>query len=282
MLHISIAAEPLFNIGPLIVTNSLLTTWVTMALVIFLVVKTTKKLSVVPVSAEQNLWEMIIDFFEDLTVTVSGQEKARIFFPLVTTFFLFILSMNWIGLLPGVGTIGKEIPINHGDSKSGAQTSNQPFELVKPSYALEDSKKNIGFEEQETELIPFLRAGTADLNTTLALALIAMAAIQFYAVKYVGWKDYLTKFFNFSGPIEFFVGILELISEFAKIISFAFRLFGNIFAGEVLLVVIIFLIPIVVPVPFLGMEIFVGVIQAFVFSMLTLVFLSIATEKHVH
>ena len=282
MLHISIAAEPLFNIGPLIVTNSLLTTWVTMALVIFLVVKTTKKLSVVPVSAEQNLWEMIIDFFEDLTVTVSGQQKARIFFPLVTTFFLFILSMNWIGLLPGVGTIGKEIPINHGDSKSGAQTSNQPFELVKPSYALEDSKKNIGFEEQETELIPFLRAGTADLNTTLALALIAMAAIQFYAVKYVGWKDYLTKFFNFSGPIEFFVGILELISEFAKIISFAFRLFGNIFAGEVLLVVIIFLIPIVVPVPFLGMEIFVGVIQAFVFSMLTLVFLSIATEKHVH
>src|SRR3989344_5814557 len=238
MLHISIAAEPLFNIGPLIVTNSLLTTWVTMALVIFLVVKTTKKLSVVPASAEQNLWEMIIDFFEDLTVTVSGQQKARIFFPLVTTFFLFILSMNWIGLLPGVGTIGKEIPINHGDSNSGAQTSNQPFELVKPSYALEDSKKNIGFEEQETELIPFLRAGTADLNTTLALALIAMAAIQFYAVKYVGWKDYLTKFFNFSGPIEFFVGILELISEFAKIISFAFRLFGNIFAGEVLLVVI--------------------------------------------
>ena len=127
--------------------------------------------------------------------------------------------------------------------------------------------------------MPLFRGPTADLNTTIALALISVFMIQFYGFKHLGLK-YLKKFFNFSNPINAFIGILELISEFSRIISFAFRLFGNIFAGEVLLTVISFLIPFIAPLPFLGLEIFVGFIQALVFTMLSLVFISMATSHH--
>jgi len=127
--------------------------------------------------------------------------------------------------------------------------------------------------------VPLIRGGTADLNITLGLAIFAVFSIQVYGYKTLGLK-YFKKFFNFSNPINFFVGFLELISEFAKIISFAFRLFGNIFAGEVLIVVIAFLLPLLGPLPFIGLEIFVGFIQALVFATLTLVFITIATNDH--
>lgn len=124
-----------------------------------------------------------------------------------------------------------------------------------------------------------LRAPTADINTTLALAIVSMIAIQFYGFKSAGFS-YLKKFFDFSSPIAFFVGFLELISEFSRLISFTFRLFGNIFAGEVLLIVIASLIPVIMPIPFIGMEIFVGFIQALVFSLLVSVFLNLAAAHH--
>jgi F-type H+-transporting ATPase subunit a len=127
--------------------------------------------------------------------------------------------------------------------------------------------------------VPYLRAGTADLNTTIALALISFTLIQIFGVQY-SHLGYFKKFFNFSSPIDFFVGVLELISEIGKIISFAFRLFGNVFAGEVLLVVISALVPILIPMPFYGLEIFVGLVQALVFAMLSLVFYNIATQHH--
>jgi len=209
----------------------------------------------------QNLWEMILEFFTDLTTNISGQNKGKQFFPLIFTLFIFILTLNWIGLIPGVGTIGFKEKVELSSESSTSTNQN---------------------ETHEAKFTPLFRAGTADLNTTLALAIISMVAVQYYAVKHIGLKHHLGKFFNFSGPIEFFVGILELISEFAKVISFAFRLFGNIFAGEVLLAVMVFLIPFLIPVPFLGLEIFVGLIQAFVFAMLTLVFLTLATEEHRH
>lgn len=129
--------------------------------------------------------------------------------------------------------------------------------------------------------VPLLRGGTADLNITLGLAIFSVVSIQFYGYKILGLK-YFRKFFNFSNPINFFVGFLELISEFAKIMSFAFRLFGNIFAGEVLLAVIAFLLPLAGPLPFLGLEIFVGFIQALVFATLTLVFINIAVTSEHH
>lgn len=164
--------------------------------------------------------------------------KAGKFFPIFASIFLFVMFASWAGLLPGVETI----LINNGHS-----------------------------------LVPLLRGGTADLNITLGTAIVAVGMIQIFGVDSLGIK-YFKKFINFSNPINFFVGILELVSEFAKIMSFSFRLFGNIFAGEVLLVVIAFLLPLLGPLPFIGLELFVGFIQALVFATLTLVFVNIATS----
>lgn len=244
-VHISLSAEELFRIGNnFIVTNSLMTTWIVMALILIFAVFVTNKMRMIP-GKLQSLAEMIIEGLRSLFESVL-HDKVDIFFPLLSTIFLFIICLNWIGLLPGVGSIGIE-----------------------------------KLEEGHKAFIPLFRAGTADLNTTLALSLIVVGVIQFTGLQNLG-ISYIKKFINFSNPINFYVGILELISEFSKIISFAFRLFGNIFAGEVLLTVIAFLMPVLVPLPFIGLELFVGFIQALVFSMLTTVFLSVATSKEGH
>lgn len=130
--------------------------------------------------------------------------------------------------------------------------------------------------------VPLLRGGTADLNTTLALAIISVGATQYYAAARLGFFGNAARFLNFKSPILFFVGALELVAEFAKVLSFSFRLFGNIFAGEVLLIVMAFLAPYLAPLPFIGLELFVGLVQALVFAMLTLVFLKVATAPSSH
>ena len=131
--------------------------------------------------------------------------------------------------------------------------------------------------------VPLFRSANSDLNTTLALALITMIAVQWYGIQKLGLLRHLSKFFVFNkGPIFFFVGLLEAIGEFARILSFSFRLFGNVFAGEVLLVIIMSLAPFFIPLPFFALELFVGLIQALVFSMLALIFLKIATEAPSH
>jgi F-type H+-transporting ATPase subunit a len=155
------------------------------------------------------------------------------------------VTNNWLGLLPGVGTIGLH-ETHHG----------------------------------KEVFIPLLRAGNADLNTTLALAVIAVVAIQIFGILAIGFWKYAGKFINFKGPIDFFVGILELISELSRLVSFSFRLFGNVFAGEVLLIVIASLLPFIGPLPFYALEIFVGFIQALVFVMLALVFIKMAITDH--
>ena len=127
-----------------------------------------------------------------------------------------------------------------------------------------------------------MRSPSSDLNFTLAIAISAVIGIQVFSITSIGLIKYIKRFINFSGPINFFVGILELVSEAAKIVSFSFRLFGNIFAGEVLLIVMYFLAPYIIPLPFMILEIFVGFIQALVFSMLTLVFLKIGTAETEH
>ncbi len=241
-MHISIAAEPLFNIGSLVITNSLLASIVTtVVLSIFaIIISLTVKLRP---GRLQAIAEEALSFILDLAES-SGGKAAREFVPLGISLFFFILMSNWIGLLPGFGSIFLE-RIEHG----------------------------------EIETIPLLRGATADLNTTLALALVAFFSIQFYGITKAK-LGYLKKFINFTSPINFFVGILEIISEFAKIISFSFRLFGNVFAGEVLLAVIIGLIPFIAPLPFLGLEVFVGFIQALVFAMLTMIFIQLAMTQH--
>ena len=128
----------------------------------------------------------------------------------------------------------------------------------------------------------FVRSPSSDLNFTIALAVVSVTAIQYYGIRQAGFFKYGKKFINLENPIKFFVGILEIISEMAKVVSFSFRLFGNIFAGEALLIVVYYLVPYAAPLPFLFLEIFVGFVQALVFSMLTLVFLKIATAEGGH
>ena len=244
-IHISLTAEKLFNIGGVFwVTNSLLTSWIVIFFLILFSLISTRNISLVPGNI-QSIAEIILEGIWNLFSTIL-RESTKLFFPIIATYFIYIISLNWAGLLPGICTIGLE-----------------------------------KIEEGHQVFIPLFRAGTADLNTTLGLAIIAMLVIQVSGLKTLG-TSYLKKFLNFSNPIYFFVGILELVSEFSKIISFAFRLFGNIFAGEVLLTVIAFLMPIFAPLPFMGLELFVGFIQALVFSMLTAVFLSLATAKVAH
>lgn len=237
--HISLVADTIAHLGPFPISNSLLTTWIVMAIILIFSLVVTRKLSLIP-SNVQSVGEVAVEGLEGLFRGILGPVESKKFFPLLATFFIFIIASNWSGLIPGVGSIG----------------------LV------------------AEKLIPIFRAPTADLNTTLALALISVLLVQFFGIM-TQKKHHFKKYFNFTNPIMFFVGILEIVSEISRIISFTFRLFGNIFAGEVLLTVIAFLIPVIAPIPFLGLELFVGFIQALVFSMLTATFLHLAITKEV-
>lgn len=244
-LHISISAEPVFNILNVPITNSIATSWIiTLLTIIFFYYATKKLLLKGKLSRLQMFVEFLIEGLYGIVESIAGSTKGRIFSPLVMTFFIFIVPSNWSGLLPGAGSIGFQ-----------------------------------GIFHNKEVFIPILRGPTADINTTLALAIIAMFMVQYYGFKNLGFS-YLRKFFNFTNPINAFVGILELVSEFSKIISFTFRLFGNIFAGEVLISVMAYLLPLGLPMPFYGLEIFVGLIQGLVFLMLTTVFMNIATISH--
>jgi len=244
-LHISINAEPVTSFLGIPITNSLATSWVITALLLLFVYLASQKFILKgKFTRLQMFLELMVEGLYGIVESIAGSAKARIFFPLVMSFFIFIVPSNWSGLLPGSGSVGFQ----------GMMHGKQLF-------------------------IPILRAPTADLNTTIALALIAMFFVQFYGFKYQG-LGYLKKFFNFSNPINAFVGILELISDISKILSFAFRLFGNVFAGEVLIAVMSFLIPAVVPMPFYALELFVGLIQGLVFLMLATVFMNMATMGH--
>lgn len=244
-IHISLTSEKLFTLwGILPVTNSLLTSWIVMALLLVFSIAVTSRRALIPGNL-QSVGELLVSGIHSLFGSVLHEKNTK-FFPLLATFFIFIMGMNWIGLLPGVGTIGLQT-----------------------------------LSEGHEKFVPLFRPGTADLNTTIALALVAVVVIQYSGMKSLG-LGYLKRFINVTNPINFFVGMLELVGEFTKVISFAFRLFGNIFAGEVLLTVMAVLMPILVPLPFLGLELFVGFIQALVFSMLTAAFLAQATAPASH
>jgi F-type H+-transporting ATPase subunit a len=244
----TLSSETIFKIGGFEVRNTIMAALLSIIVltIIGLLVKR-RKYALVP-GGIQNLAESVIEGFLGFFTSIVGDEKkTRKFFPLVMTIFLYIIVSNWMGLLPGFGSIGI-------------------------------------WEEHEGHkvLVPIFRSAFADINMTLALAIISVTMVQFYGITSLGFKKYSKKFFvnPLKDPIGCFVGLLEFISEFAKIISFSFRLFGNIFAGEVLLMVITFLVPYVIPLPFYGLELFVGFIQALVFAFLTLVFLKISTTAH--
>lgn len=245
MPHIEIAAEKIFRIGSFAITNTLITSWVVVALLVAAAFVIHRRIATVP-GGLQNVFEFFVEQFVALMQGVLGSRAtAEKYFPIVGTVFIFILVSNWLGIMPGIGSVGF-------------------FEVV----------------DGHERFTPLFRSAASDLNVTLALATVTVFIIHALGIGAVGFKAHISKFISFRGPIEFFVGILELISEFAKIISFSFRLFGNIFAGEVLLVVTGFLMPFGGPLPFLMLEIFVGFVQALVFAMLATVFISIAVAHH--
>lgn len=238
MPHISIKPEVLFDLLGIQVTNSFITSFIVTILLSVIAIFYTSQ-SKKPYNKRSLVFYTLHGLIKQIYILFSSVvgDKIHIIFPLLISFFLFILLQNWFGLLPGVGSI-----LYHH--------------------------------------IPLFRGGTADLNTTLALGILAVLAIQYFGVRFLGLKQYLGKFFNLSGPLYFFIGILEIVSEFSRMFSFSFRLFGNIIAGEILLVIIAGLIPVVASFPFLIMEIFVGLIQAVVFSTLAAIFIKMAITSH--
>ena len=243
--HIVLKAEPLLVIGPFIITNSTLLGAIVASVLCYFLIKAAKATSVKP----GNLFSQIVEAGCEFVIgTAEGifhsRAKAVRYAPMLLTLFFFILINNWAGLMPGVGTIL---------GRSGNVAA------------------------------PLFRPFTSDINGTLALAIVTIVLIQIYAIRELGVKGHLKHYFSNQpwNPINLFVGFLEVIGEFTRMLSLSLRLFGNVFAGEVLLVVIAKISSFASPLatlPFIFMEFFVGFIQAFVFTMLTIVFLSVATH----
>ena len=255
-------AENLTRIGPIPVTNALLTSTSAVLIIAIIALTLRKSLREVP-KGLQNIFEVILEGALSLCDQVTNNRKiSEKVFPLSFAIFLFVLVNNWLGLLP-LGGLG----------------------------IIETGEHGAAF-------IPFLRSGTADINTTMALAVMAVLGANLFGIFSIGiWKTF-NKYVNLKAlveaftrvqkepivlvvaPVTFFVGLLELIGEFAKIASLSFRLFGNIFAGEVLLMAMSAILPYALPIPFMFLEIFVGMIQALIFSILVLVYFTIAAQDH--
>lgn len=378
--EIIVPAEIITKLGPLNVSNTLISAWAAMIILAVVTFLGTRAMKLIPRGA-QNFLESAVEFLVGQMEDIAGEKNTRRFFPVIATFFLFILLSNWMGLLPFFNAIGKTEDIGHHifheieehadadkpfteeiDHASGwlmnktggiglvptIGAGSAEFEMgaseaspVSPAEALDryvvflaktftDFEANddggapsaetladaraaldadrdapnllpgddhghavasaalgedltvggIEFPGQQLALIiPLFRSVYSDVNNTIALALISFAMVEFWGLRALG-LGYLRKFFNFSGVIPAFVGILELLSEFIRIISFAFRLFGNIFAGEVLILMLTFLLPFLIVDIIYGLELFVGFIQAAVFALLTLVFAVMAVEHH--
>ncbi|MFA6106390.1 MAG: FoF1 ATP synthase subunit a [Patescibacteria group bacterium] len=258
-------AEPIAHFGSFSITNSLINSWLAIIIILVIAIAVRTKIRAVP-RGIQNAFEMIIEGFLGMFDSVTGsREKSLKFFPIVFSFFMLILINNWLGLLPGVGSVGKVVS-----------------------------------EHGEKVFVPFLRGGTADLNTTLALAIIGVVASHIFGVMALGVWKYFNKFINIKAfleipgkirkdptiiivnPIKAFVGLIEIVGEAAKIASLSFRLFGNIFAGEVLLASMAAILAFGLPVPFMFLEVVVGLIQALIFSMLILAYLTMNTIQEEH
>lgn len=251
------AAEPIFHVLGFPVTNTMINAWVAVAFFVVIALLLNRRITKVP-RGLQNIVEGITEFMLAEIQKVTGDiKRARQFLPIVGTIFLLILFSNWLGLLPGTGSVG--------------------------FWEIHEGKKI---------LLPLLRSAASDLNFTLAIAVFAVIASHVIGVRTVGVVSYFSKFFNVRGivhafkkgpmavivaVIEFGVGLIEVVSEIAKVVSLSLRLFGNVFAGEVLMTVMIGLFSLFLPIPFLFLEMLVGIIQATVFSMLTLAYLTVAT-----
>jgi F-type H+-transporting ATPase subunit a len=253
-MHIpELAPEKLFEIGGVPITNTIVNTWIAIVIFLILGILIKRKANIKPGKLQNTceyFLESLLGYFDQVT---GGRKKTIKFLPVAGSIFFFILLSNWLGLLPGTGSI----TLGHN---------------------------------------MLLRPANTDLNLTVAMALTAVIASHVWGFISIGVFTYLNKFIQigtivksfkkgplgiFTALIEFVVGIIEMISEMAKVISLSLRLFGNVFAGEVLLSVMSSLIAVIVPTPFMLLELLVGIIQASVFAMLTLVYMTVATmEPH--
>lgn len=242
-------AEKIAHLGPVPVTNSMVSTWLAMAVIIAIAIAARARMRLIP-RGVQNIFEAVLEKLLNFAEGVAGKEWGRKFFPVVATIFLFVIVNAWISLLPGYGSI----LIQEGEHK-----------------------------------VHLFRGANTDINTPLAIALISFVFVEFMGVRALGFFHYLGKFIRLknlfrgqilTGLIDVFVGILETLSEFIRIVSFTFRLFGNMTAGEILLLVIFFLLPWGIAPIFYGLELLVGFVQALIFSGLTLVFVTLAVASH--
>ncbi len=269
--HVRLAPDEIFHIGAFPVTNTLLCTWISIIILILFFFFATRRRDLVP-RGIQNLAEWLVELLRGLAESVLGKGTGGKFFPLAAAIFIFILVSNLLDVFPGVDTVGTidtaALQQMHTSSPYG------PFL----------------FGDISNAVIPWIRPATTDLNLTLAMALVVVVTAQAFGFYSLGPVEHLSKYFNFralfkfsmEGIIEFFVGLLEIISEIARLLSLAFRLFGNIFAGSVVLAVFAFLLPAVADIIFIPFEIFVAFIQALVFALLTLVYLQLAAVGHGH
>ncbi|MBI2934697.1 MAG: F0F1 ATP synthase subunit A [Chloroflexi bacterium] len=260
---IELPAEAIAHVGPISVTNTLLASVLTTIVLLLLFVLGTRKMSLVP-KGLQNLVETIVELLMNFVESVAGKEHGRMFFPLVATIFIFVLTNAWLSLFPIFGPIGvKEVVEGH------------------------------------EKLVPLFRGANTDVNVPLTLALMSFVFVEFWGIRSVGLVPYLGKFIRISafhprnfkglkslpmtlmmGVIDLFVGAIEALSELIRLVSFTFRLFGNMTAGEILLGVSVFMIPFVVADFFYFLELLVGFIQALIFGGLTLVFATLAVAAH--
>src|SRR6266571_4021102 len=258
------------------ITNTLLCTWISIIVLVALFYAGTRRRDMIP-RGMQNFMEWIVELLLGLVEGVSGKEKGKMFFPLVVTFFIFILFSNLLDVFPGVDTLGS---INTAAVQAAHITS-------KPVLGF------LLFGDLSNLLVPWIRPATTDLNLNFAMALTVVVTCQVFGFTTLGLREHLGKYINlrtffrslrkldfagmFQGIIEFFVGIIDIISELSRILSLSFRLFGNIFAGSAVLAVFAFILPFISDVVFIPFELFIAFVQALVFSFLSRVHLEMAT-----
>jgi F-type H+-transporting ATPase subunit a len=246
MLNISLQSEYVASVFGLPLTNTFLTSLIVTVLLVVLGVFFSIRRRYYRNRTNWFFDGIRVLFFKSLQFTdqiTQDRALSKKIIPLAATFFLFIVTANLLPLVPGfLGSFFVQTPAGN---------------------------------------LPLLRSPNSDLTTTLALAVCAVFGIQFFSVQMLGVKKYIGRFFNLTSPVDFFLGFFELLSEAVRILSFSFRLFGNLFAGEVLLLVVAFLAPYIIPLPFMILEVFVGIIQAFIFAILTLTFIKMSSTRHV-
>lgn len=262
--HVQLPAEEIFHILGFPITNTVITAWLSIIVLVVIAYAVSRRIKLIP-SRLQSFVEYALEWMLNLCVDVAGEKNGRRFFPIITTIFLFVIMNSWLSLVPGFASIYVTVA--------------------------------------DGEHVHLLRGANTDINLTLALALVSFVFVEVYGITSHGGLRYFKKFVNvgrffrsigmllrgklrdgliglFNGFIDIYVGLLEGLSEFVRIISFTFRLFGNMIGGEILILMMLFLAPWLLAIPFYGLELLVGFVQALIFGGLTLVFATVAVAPH--